>query len=381
MKKLSVKPSAAGVWSYCTGAPGLIAQVPRSEMQQAALDGLVSHAVAESQIHFLTAGRAGALKIGDTTEHGVVSDEIFEGAMEYVNDFMSVFTPAVASDPQTKGGIEDKFHLTRINPESRGIIDSWLYVPSENHVIIWEYKYGRTFVSAEENRQMICCLTGPEQRFKLDPKTTTFEFRVVQPRCFSSEGTIRVWKPGTIHDVYPIITDLAHAAAKALSDRAELSTGEHCRYCAARGYCEAALKTGVDLYETLMAPEILNASPENLSGLMGIFERAESQIKGLRSGFEERIKSEIKNGKVIPGYGMELSIGNLAWKKPADEIIKLGSLLGFDLAKPGVKTPTQAKSAGMNEAVIELNTERPKKGYKLVKDTGFVARIFKGEIA
>jgi hypothetical protein len=43
----------------------------------------------------------------------------------------------------------------------------------------------------------------------------------------------------------------------------------------------------------------------------------------------------------------------------------MGQLFGVDLAKPGVKTPTQAKKAGVDEAVIMAYSVTPMGSVKL----------------
>ena len=59
---------------------------------------------------------------------------------------------------------------------------------------------------------------------------------------------------------------------------------------------------------------------------------------------------------------------------PVDQVLAMGSLMGVDLSKPGVKTPKQALKSGVDEAVIKAYSITPLGSLKLISDNPADAR-------
>ena len=73
-------------------------------------------------------------------------------------------------------------------------------------------------------------------------------------------------------------------------------------------------------------------------------------------------------------------MGREVWNKPTAEVLALGELMGFNLAKPAaVITPNQAVKLGLDEKIVKTYAIRPKGEMKLAQDDGSLARkIFGG---
>lgn len=354
-------------------------QYPETEQTESAVEGEASHEVGEQLIRNATAsGKSPVLAVEDVATNGtVVTEEIFEGATMYADDYLRTFQ-MYEGTPGLVGGVEDKIDIYRIHRDCFGTADAWLYVPMFKTLIIWDYKFGRLFVDAYKNKQAVCYIAGLEARLKL-PRDTNVIVKIVQPRTYTGDGSIREWKT-TIDGIYPIITDLSAAAHTAMSDRAELKTGSHCRYCQARHACEPALRSGIGFYEMAAAPQPVDLSPAALGLQLKIIDRAVKQLEALQTGYAEQVKQTIKAGRSVPGYALKPAFGREKWTAPPNEIIMVGTLNGFELGKSGIITPAQARKLGMDEATIAKLSTKPNNGLKLVSEApDKVARIFNGE--
>ena len=108
---------------------------------------------------------------------------------------------------------------------------------------------------------------------------------------------------------------------------------------------------------------------------MSIIRRAIEQLEGLETIYSTQIESTVKSGKPVPGWILEPGKGREVWNKPTGEILALGMLSNIDLKKPDqVMTPKQARDKGLNHDLVKQYSHTPKRGLKLVEDTGDKAR-------
>lgn len=371
MEHSILPPSSAHIWGGgCTGWVSMALATPETEESEDSKAGTVSHDISES----LMKGNK-PLQVGQIAPNGlVVTHEMVEGAELYANDYNRVRNEWDGTEGHT-GGIEHRLDLFRIHPDCFGTADGWQYNPVLNHLIIWDYKFGHLYVDVFRNKQLTCYAAGLRALRNI-PKDCKVTFRIVQPRSYHPDGTIRDWVT-TMGDLYPMITELSTAAHKALSPRAELKTGPYCRYCDARYQCPPALRAGISLYEMAATPMPVELPPEAVGLQLKIIERAMEQLKGLKTGYEEQVKSLIKTGRNVPGFSIQNAMGREKWDKPIDEVIALGKLLLTDLSKPSVVTPNQARELGIDDETLKLYASKPVNGLKLVsEDADAIRRIF-----
>lgn len=310
--------------------------------------------------------------------------EMFEAAQLYAEDVATVMRNTGVFGGQFLN-IEQQIKAPNIHELSYGTPDCWLFDWRNGRLYIWDLKFGRRVVEVFENWPLMNYVAGiikyiTDQLSITHPemlKDITVHMRIVQPRAFHREGPIREWvtKASNLRGYFNI---LHTNAAIALGPNAVCRSGDHCRDCSARHACSAALTGGVQLYEAAAKPTPIEMSPEAIGVQLTIIKRARRQLEYLESGFDEQVKSLIRSGKLVPNWALENHIGSAKWTKPIKEVIALGKLLDIDLKKPdAVKTPTQARKLGIDDAVINAYSEKPNTGLRLVPDDGSTAkRIF-----
>ena len=99
-------------------------------------------------------------------------------------------------------------------------------------------------------------------------------------------------------------------------------------------------------------------------------ERLQARVEGMR----EAVATYIRQGHSVPFHRAEQGYGRQQWTMPVDQVLAMGSLMGVDLSKPGVKTPKQALKSGVDEAVIKAYSITPLGSIKLVPDNPADAR-------
>ena len=383
-----IPPSSAAIWGSpdgCTGWVLMSQQYPDDESGEEALEGEASHEIGAELIGSATRGPTLTGPdhfVGKQAANGIIfTEEMYDGALIYANDVARVMRDRAIFGGRGFG-TEKRLIMPQIHEQSFGTTDQFIYDSIKRELFIWDYKFGYIIYEAFENWQMINYIAGIIKLLELDgidEQNITVHIRVIQPRAHHRDGIIREWvvKLSDLRGYFNILNAKAH---EALGPNPILHTGSHCRFCSARHACAPALQAGVGLYEVAAKPVPLELSPLSLGVQLLIIKRAIKQLEYLESAYMERVKVTIKKGTLVPNWNMEHGRGKLAWNKPANEIIALGNLLGFDLKKPdAVKTPTQAKSLGIDDAVINAYSDKPRTGLMLVPDNGSKARKFFGD--
>lgn len=146
--------------------------------------------------------------------------------------------------------------------------------------------------------------------------------------------------------------ELAEACKAADDPEAECATSSACYCCPVRHQCRAALATeqaSLDLAD-MAAP--LNASLADQTLRLQQVLRGISHLEQMRSGLEEVISKAIKQGEQVEAFELKSSAGRLNWKADVEKVIQFGDMMGVDLRKMDVITPTQAIKAGVPEDLL-----------------------------
>lgn len=363
-----LSPSAAGVWGHCTASVPMNIKFPEpQEGNIPAEEGNAVHWAGERMIHNELGIDPNFVQAGMAAPNGIVIDrEMYESAEMYAEFVTDTFY-----DVSDQAGIqaeivaEHRLNIHAVHQECFGTLDCRIWSQVLNELHVFEYKNGHLFVDEYLNKQGICYIAGSSRELPTNNDTKVF-FHVIQPRCYSAAKPIRTWET-TLGGLSLEIGYLVPKAAQALGSDPQFQTGPHCRFCFPRFACPAALRAGVALYEEAGKIFDHELSPEALSVQIDITERAIEQLKALNSGYSEQAKRLLSSGKPVPGWSLKSSQGRESWTKPVNDVIKIGRLLGFDLNKPSVKTPAQARKLGMDENIIRANSERGSNGFSLVK--------------
>jgi hypothetical protein len=153
--------------------------------------------------------------------------------------------------------------------------------------------------------------------------------------------------------------------------------GDHCEHCLGRVHCEALQREAYKAADKAQDFGVLEMSPHALGLEHRALVQAQKALEARISGNEAQIVALIKRGERVPFWSLESSPGRLAWTKPVKEVEALGMMLGIPLSKPDVAliTPTQAKAAGVPEALVAQYAASPSGAAKLVFDDGTKARL------
>jgi hypothetical protein len=297
--------------------------------------------------------------------HPIDADMIKHGK-EWVEDVET--TRAAINDPSALFRVETKVTAHKlVHPENEGTPDTFLISMLRKIAVLWDYKYGHKYVDPYRFWQGIDYLAGVFEALELtreDVADMTIIIRVVQPRNYSQEGTIRTWSTtGAV--IWGLIEQLSFAAHMAKAVGAPTRTGPHCEDCRGRHACEAFMRrTARDsdyAGETIpveLPPEALGAE---LKRLRSAVKRIEARMDGLTA----QAVSIIDRGGRVPGWIKEYVNSHERWSVPDQEVRVMGQIMGVDLDKPGVRTVAEAKKLGVDASVIKAYSFKPTGAAKL----------------
>jgi len=369
------KVSDANHWMKCGGsfqAQQLYPRLP-GEISESVLEGRACHEVAEWFMR-PECDRLVSYPVGTLSKDGIViTQELRDVAADYVEE---VFQYCVDNHiAPTDLHVEDRIDLSHIVPEWYGYADAWLYNPTTNTVVVWDFKAGYRLVEAVGNWSLVLYAEGIRNtHFPLNTDIN-FDLRIVQPRGFHHEGTVRTWTYGHAEHL-ALYYQVCDGVKAAMQDAPECVVSSHCKTCSARAHCDTVLRVayeGVDYAGQLVTH---NLTGDTLGVELKLLRRAASMIEARLSGLEEQAIHEIKNGQPVAFFGIAAGKGRERWiaDVPVDEIIMMGDLLGVDIRKPvTLDTPSQARKKGIDKSVIAQYTEIPSTGFKLVENDGQLA--------
>lgn len=357
------KASDALQWMKCNGshAAQLCHPGPPGELSQSKLEGRACHEVAQKLFRNEPFGDI----VGSLSQDGIViTQELFEAAREYYNDVWGYCNShgIPRSDMQVEKPVSLEHHL----PGWFGIPDVAVRNTSLNHLIIWDGKFGHSLVEAYEHWSMILyagALIQNGDGFEPD----IIEMRIVQPRGFHSEGTVRKWCL-TMDELSDYLSQIDIALHEVMSESPLCTPGPQCKNCTARAHCDALQRAGYDNIDYVGQLQTHTLSGHSLGVELKLLQRAQEMIKMRLSGLEEQALHEIKQGQHVPFFSAKPAYGRKRWKKeiPLEQVIMMGDLMGQDLRKPvELDTPAQCIKKGIDPAVVEQYAETPSTGVKL----------------
>ncbi len=369
-------PSAAGRWGVCALSPSLEAAYPDTEESPESLEGTAAHWVLQLAVE----GRAPAE--GVQAPNGVaVTDEMLEGA----DVAMAAFEKALGPQWREMIVIERPVAVPDVHPSlCWGTPDAyaWARLPDGRLVLfVFDYKFGRKLVVAYRNKQITTYVSGLLSAAGINGQTdqqTLVVMTVIQPRSYQHEGVVRRWDVAA-SDLRGSINSLRNQADEATSPNPRATVDpDACENCRGRVHCAANQRAG---YSAASLPEqsaVVNMPPHALGLELRNMERSlallESRVEGLRAEAE----ALVRKGQPVPYWSMQKGRGSLVWTQPDAVVLALGQASGVELAKPPKPiTPTQAKAAGMPEAVVDSFAQRIPGADKLTPDDGEgAARVF-----
>lgn len=343
-----------------------------TEESDAAAEGTLAHSVAEEMIRSFQQQRDPVYPEGASTD-------MIDAARIYAEDVINTM-----NETQIFGGnhclTEAKLKMPQVHEACFGTCDQFLFSYRDGILYVWDFKHGFSPVSPKENWQLILYAAGIFKALGIHgdrDQYITVVFKIVQPRAFG-KPPIQEWRV-LASDLRPYIVKASNAAQWNLAPEATCTSGAHCKHCPAIHACPAALAEGVGLFSMLDKPIPLDLSGEELGSLLNYLDRATTHIGQLKEAIEAQAKSTIQAGKPVSGYTLQKAYGRKKWNLPAEDILVLGESFGINLSKPDVITPAQAIKAGLDSEIVDLHSDRPSTGFKLVKANSVIDAFKQGE--
>lgn len=362
-------PSGAGVWERCAAAPGMWAMYPeRGGDKAAAEEGTAAHWVFAEMF----VGRFPAP--GEVAPNGVtVTEEMLEGAAMFVETVYAANRGAALH-------VEKRVDIPSVHPLNWGTPDVWCYDPVSRVIHVFDYKFGHGFVDVFENWQLIDYAAGIVDALDLDglaEQHTRIAFTIVQPRCYHRDGPVRTWSV-VASDLRPYVNKLRAAAERVMSLNPPATVNDGCKHCTGRHACEALQRTAYEAAELSLVSLPDEMTPEARALELRTLRRALARLEARVSGLEDSVHDDLARGEPVPFFGLEQSVGRLAWTVPREQVEILGRMLAVDLTKPGVLTPSQAKEklkkSGFDPAILAEYADNPRGAMKLVPVDSKTAR-------
>lgn len=370
-----IRPSSAHRWSKCPGSVTAESGRPNIE-SDAAKEGTAAHWLAEQVLISYRDGK----EIFDPrsikyTFNGVeIDDEMIEAVDLYVTEILKTVN---SFGGLQKLMIEQELSIERVHPDLKGTIDAWAYDEKAGVVYVWDFKYGRRVVNHFHNVQLHLYSIAAVDSLGVDDAGLTIKQTIVQPRAYHVLGSVRTSElRGYMLNIKA--KDLHQAAYVATSGSDERQSGEHCHYCLANADCSTFTMSAYNAIDfNDKAGDCMNLTPNQLALMITQLRAGKSRIDDLLSALEDEAGEKIAKGDNVPGYDNGEGRSSKVWDVPDEQIIAIGDMMGADLRKEGVKTPTQSKKLIDESVINDYIKVKPGKRKLIRTDETLAYHVFK----
>ena len=273
-----------------------------------------------------------------------------------------------------------RVNIKRVHPtECWGTPDFYRW-DDPGMLFVADYKFGHRYVEVFENWQLMAYAAGILEEAKRSDLDVKIRFLIVQPRWFGGNDKVREWTVDA-SDIRAFVNRMNMAAEEALGDDPYTTTGPECEFCPARHACKTLQKRVGALIDLAGKPEVSLHEPASLGQELRMLDAALARMEARRTGLAAQALALSQQGRSIPHYKTEPSMGREQWTAPPEEIITIAEMMGIDVRKKQeVITPAQARKLGFDESVSSMYVARKAGALKLVPDnTTKARRIFNGK--
>jgi hypothetical protein len=326
----------------CPGSVGLIASLPFSGVDEESDDasrGTAAHAAA-----------AVCLEKGQDAWE-VIADS-FGGVRLDPDDAVAiqVYLDEIRSRGHV-GRVEEPFAAPELHRWMYGTIDH--HFIGDAHLDIDDYKHGvGVVVEAEGNEQAMYYAALVISKY---PEVRTVRIGIHQPRAYHPDGATRYWETTAEHIMQWVHETLLPRMREAESGAGEFAPGEHCRFCPAKLYCQAAL----DKFEDVVAAplEMAEVSDEQLGEMWAGVAVARMMIKAISGEVERRMK----DGRKIDGAKWVRQKADRIWRDDAEQTLAraLGKVI---YSAPKLLSPAQVEKLPGGADLVKEYAFKPETG-------------------
>ncbi len=306
----------------------------------------------------------------------VISEDNYRGGIVLVTkdmvDAVQVYLDAIEvrypNRNQGNSAIEDDFHCPELHEFFYGRSDFWYYDEAKRTLHVWDYKHGVGIViEAKWNSQGLYYACGVLTKRELWGKVDKVVIHIAQPRGFHPDGPIRSWAIGIWELENWLDSELLPAMDRALTSNATAS-GEHCRFCPARGHGCPQLEDDMEELKEMMElredDAVARISNKDAGRFLDLYDLAKIRAKAVN----EVAYSRSQAGQKVPGRKLVTAKVNRAWKDEAEKAL-VKKFKGKAYEDKKLKSPAQIeRMAGGLDAAAEY-AYKPNAGLQLVKDS------------
>lgn len=275
-----LSPSKSPIWANCAGAPNIWEHSP-ALFSNAANEGLTGHKILEA-----------CHKLGLPADHFLGAEFVVDGDTIICDEEMVAAIDKclliVKNFRATHVISELKVFIDQVFPGLYGFSDFAIYNSKLRKLIILDFKYGRTPVSASSSQLILYAIGAALLDLFIDVEE--IELIVVQPRDFNQQV-----KRHNMHvsELEAHAVDLNKKALATQNPNAPRTPGLHCKYCPGKIQCPEYLHAVKNLPQPPF--DISEEKLTDLLNILGTLDQFKKQVKEVALNFKMA-------GKNIPQY-------------------------------------------------------------------------------
>jgi len=338
-------PSSMYLTVACPGWKKQASLLPPEPETEASREGDAGHEVAERYAAAVGNVNLAPFIVGAIASNGVeVTEEMIDGA--------ALWAEALEGYPAK---LEQTVQIKRIHPtKCWGTPDARQWAAVTKTIRVADYKYGHGFVDEFENWQMLSYAVGVADELGVfnDPGVK-IEMTVVQPRYYNG-NPIRTWSIQT-QELWHYAECMRLAVAEAEGPNPRVMSGTHCTYCPARATCDTYRKTIGNAIDFAGRADPMVSTPEDVGRELKIVQEFIKRLEARETGLSALAEAMIRQGKRVPYFSFEQTIGRLAWMGDIAVVEMVAQLNGKTIMAPAKPiTPTQARDRKILDARVPL---------------------------
>lgn len=310
--QVKLSPSAAARWIACPGSEYIVRRLPRLPSSDAAQEGTLAHEFAARAVWGVlretTSPRCCACAEPPEPEAALATADMLEGAQTYA-DAVCAQCGSAFGGREFFWTVEDRVQMDdREGCRISGRLDfaAWTRDPDgEQVLLVADYKFGGEFVASSDNPQLLCYALCKADflTHARGSHPSRIVVGIIQPRTeiadFSYGATWAAYDWAEFFERTEKIRLAAHNATAA-DDRTLRKTGPHCRWCAARSVCRAAI--GERLLLAAIAAGEAEMQDDATDEQIGAWLDALRGMDTVRDDLTRIAKARIASGATIPGW-------------------------------------------------------------------------------
>ncbi|MBB3980131.1 hypothetical protein GGQ64_005378 [Rhizobium azooxidifex] len=388
-KHATLAPSAAHRWMVCPGSIAMEQPFPNVSSSYAA-QGTAAHELAgwclandeQPEDHLGlwidTKAEHGNIFVDLTDDEGPHEENRYWPIDDDMVEAVTVYTDFVRSllkdHKDAELDVEQRLDMTHLHPDIFGTGDATVYIESERHLHVCDYKHGKgVAVDAKNNPQLLLYGAGAAMRFHNRPleKVT---LHIIQPRAPHPKGRIRS-DPLDLFSLFEFEDDIKTSAAlvdaatrdfgaaTGVDGRIDNSTwptvylkaGEHCGFCRAHAICPTARAAALELAQAefsdtgeMTLPDFTQMDPDQMATYMAQAE----QVVAHFAAFKVYAHAEACAGRMPSGMKLVAKRATRKWRD-ADAVVDDLMIAGLgkaDLYTEKLKSPAQVEKVMKKKA-------------------------------